>query len=395
MPTPMSPERGLHPVASWLLAHPSDAPSTHWFSSNALVFPRVLLAVSLILLSSCARNNRGVVAISKEPSETSRIVPEAPTRPAELPAELRVLVTAIDRLPASPDDRAHTGLVRALRALAEVVQTLAPASADRAALIEAAIVRLQRSATGESSHAEHVRTALDHALAAMNDAQHDPVDDHRRRMYVASIRAWHGIAADQPLLQQRAQVHLALMTITNALAVTRGLAPPFAGASTAQEHRPDLDAFVKHTRRADELTSAVAAARSWTSARKKAAETLQALADAVTSSPAATRDAGAHAMIICFEATRLERASVIDQRRVDWTKAGLLEAVNALEAITIVDAPIFESLSAAAARAVQAIDPNATFAFQRPAIQDALRAVVSAYRAAAIHEDRTRRRAAR
>jgi hypothetical protein len=267
---------------------------------------------------------------------------------------------------------------------------LGPESADRAALVEAEAAQLQRSSGRDRSHADHVRTALDHALAAIHEAQQDPVEDPRRGAYVASVGALQNIDVDQPLLQQAVQVHSAFVSITNALAVTRGAEPPFGGVSAVPEHQPDLDAFVKHTRRAGELTSAVAAATNWTSARMKTAETLQALAEAVASTPVPMKDAGTHAMIIGFEATRLERASVVDHRRVDWTKAGLVAAVKALEAMVPPDAPIVRSLSAAAARAVQAIDPYSTFGFQRPAIQDALRAVVSAYEAVAIHEQQTR-----
>jgi hypothetical protein len=354
-----------------------------------------LLAISLISLGSCAGNNPKVAAPREAPATTARIARPPPTRPAKLPAELQRLVEAIEQLPATLDDRSHAGLVRALHALGEGVRTLGAAGANQAELVEAVVARLQRSSTSDRSHAEHVRTALDHALAAMHDAQQDPIEDPRRSSYVAAVRAWQELDAAQPLLRQQAQVHLALVTITNALALSRGAAPPFADVSTAPKHQPDLDAFVKHTRRAAELTSAVAAARDGTSARLKTAQTLQALAEAVTSAPVATRNAGAHAMVIGFEATRLERASVIDHRRVDWTKAGLLGAVAALETMVPPDAAIVGSLSASATRAVQAIDAHATFAFQLPAIQDALRAVVSAYQAVAVHEQQTRRQAAR
>ena len=347
-------------------------------------------AICVASLGSCHRNRAGVVATAAAPEDTVWMAPKR----APLSAELRELVKAVEQLPDASGQRSHAQLASALHALGGAVRALGPAAVPHGAKIEELARLLQASSTSESTHVEHVVAALNEALAAIHDSQAHPVGSTPHDTYVASVQASSSLVTTQPLLQQQARIHLALVTIANALAASRGAAAPFAGASVAREHRPDLDAFVRHSRRAAELASAVAASTDWKSARMRTAETLQTLANAVASAPRGT-GLGAHAMMIGFEAGQLERAETVDQRRVNWTKAGLLQTVYALERMRPADSPVLDSLVASAKSAVNAIDVDATFAFQRPAIQDALRAVVSAFASIATYEQQTRRQAVR
>jgi hypothetical protein len=308
---------------------------------------------------------------------------------------LQALVAAVDRLASAPQNRSHAELAEALRATSAAVRELGSGAVARADRIDQLATELDTPGDQRRDHSESLAAALAEALGAIQDTQRDPVDGANRDAFVAAVAAAGAVDREQPLLAQQARVHLALVAVTNALATARGVKAPFTAAASTVEHRPDLDAFVKHTTRASELASAAATAEGWTPARQKTAETLHALADAVSRAPAASPELGAQAMLIRFEAIRLQRAEVIDQRRVDWAKAGLLGTVAALESMRVDASPVLASLVRSARTSVEAIDVNWPFAFQRAAIQDGMRAVVGAYGAIAVSEQAARRQAVR
>lgn len=77
-----------------------------------------------------------------------------------------------------------------------------------------------------------------------------------------------------------------------------------------------------------------------------------------------------------FEAARLHALGDLSFEKVDRAKAGLSACVDALDELSIDGArPALTALVTNARRAVDAINVGRAFAFQRPPIQDAFRAV--------------------
>lgn len=160
----------------------------------------------------------------------------------------------------------------------------------------------------------------------------------------------------------------------------RSDAPAAATAPTLDREQaaPNPEAFRARVRAADELVAELAAARDWARVQRQAASALHALADALRVAPDVGGSNAGAASSVRLAATQLERADVTDQDRVDHARAGLIAAVQALEEL----APAGSASHGAvmrARRAVYAIDPRATLAFQRAPLQEAFRAVVDAF----------------
>ncbi|MDQ3366817.1 MAG: hypothetical protein M3680_15435, partial [Myxococcota bacterium] len=302
--------------------------------------------------------------------------PAARAQPVPSPAMAK-LIAEVEQLPTSRADRSHAAVAGALRALSEVVRGLDGTSSERGDRIAAAADDVDQQER-QGLHTRAVARGLGEALGALDDVMPQASAGAQRDHYVAAVRALERLAVDEPLLPQAARVHLAFSAIVDGLAIVQGIAAPFGTSVAPREHRPDPAAFAEHLERASRHVLAAAAARSWTDARASTAQALLAIADAVSSGPVR---AGELATVIRFEAFRLARATPIDQRRVDWAKAGLVTAAAALQDAIPPTSAVVLALARHARQAADAIDANATFAFQRPAIQDALRAVFEAYSA--------------
>lgn len=332
--------------------------------------------VMLVLaLSGCAKTSR-IVTATPPPSDATWLE----KRPVKPFPELQPLVAAVESLVIVPGNRSHSNVVAALRALADTVGALQPVRGDR---IDVAASRLEQSETTDPRHVEHVTTALDEAIGAV-ESELGRANAAAREAYVAAVSARDAIEPVQPLLEQHARIQLAFAAIANTIATSRSLPPPFADV-TIGEHRPDLEAFLEHCRAASRAVGDLATTRSWGKARRQTAAVLHALARAVSTAPTASRDPSDIAMIIRYQALRLERAGVVDSRGVGWTRTGLLAAVDGLDRMAARSA-VAARLSADARQAVEQLRTDGMFPFQRPAMQDALRAVVSAYVATAAHE---------
>ena len=110
---------------------------------------------------------------------------------------------------------------------------------------------------------------------------------------------------------------------------------------------------------------------------------LSALADAIEAAPDKPERIGNLLAEVRFEAERLSRADPLSFDHARWMQAGLATAIDALEALPRGSARHMRPWLAAARRATDAIDADGFLSFQRPAVQDAFRAVVDGFAAAA------------
>lgn len=342
--------------------------------------------ILLLLAGACGGRSR-VVDTAPVPPNTTWLAAPAPV---EVPA-LPPLVAAVDAYVTSSDDATHEKLAAALTAMADVVRGLAPS--QRAGEIEAAAQRLTQPSPAPS-HIDSLLDALDEALAAVQDRLADGAAAGAHDAFVAAVAARERLSRDRPLLEQTPEIHLALTSTTNALAGAHGARLPFE-TTVVKEHRPDPEVFARQVSAAVTGVETLARTRAWGDARVRTAKVLESFAAALDVMPGVRAGVAANAATIRFHAMRLARSPTIDQRGVDWAKAGLLIAVDALEAAAVDGPPVLGTVIADARTSVAAIDANNTFPFSRPELQDAVRAVAAAYRVNAVLVQRTASRASR
>lgn len=277
---------------------------------------------------------------------------------------LATLVSAVGALAATGDDLSHQRVVRALRALGDVIDQIPGRSEGEGAEIRDAADRLAASEPTSLEHLDIVREALRKARHAL-DARGDVGRPELARALLLLDDTLDRFDAARPLLDQQSLVVTAFEIIGNSIAVAEQVAPPFAlphEAPTGVRSRADA----MRAARADVLAAARA---NWTSADGATAKVLEDLADLIDSSP---RTQGAGSAEVRLQAGRLRRAgtSGFDEQR--WIKVALLAALVSLEGA---DAASIDDARAA----VVNIDDHKGAAFQRGTIQDALRATVDAF----------------
>lgn len=143
-------------------------------------------------------------------------------------AAARQLLGAVNELDRTEPRADHERVVEALRALATVVETLAPDQTGQLTRMHQAAAQLAHSDPASQDHARLVRTALDAARQALQTARPGaPADLARYRVEVAAFRdETLKLSDDVPLLEQYAQVRSALQAAVRAVFAGEGATEP-------------------------------------------------------------------------------------------------------------------------------------------------------------------------
>jgi hypothetical protein len=305
------------------------------------------------LVFGCGKHEQPTLpkASPKQPSEV-RPQPKTASR------SLTEFVSAVRDIDQSPDDLSHQRIVIALHELADLFDEL-PAN-GAASSIRTTAAELESAGTGSLDHADLVERALREAQRALEEHSDQPPGPLLAALSLLSS-AIDDVRGDRPLLEQHRNVVTALQAIGNALAIVRDETEQFAVASPQPDRSPDT-ALANARSRTLEL-----ARTDWMNAHLVAAKLLEDLAASATQQGASNIDR------LRFEARRL-RAPDPTFDRLDRIKRALGLAVTSL------GLPDSESTDARAA--IANIDVRSSLAFQRPAVQDAVRATVQLFIAA-------------
>jgi hypothetical protein len=290
--------------------------------------------------------------------------------------ELAAAVKAIDPL----DERAMGGaLVTALSRLASVVRTTDEAAASKIARATEGI-RTQRPDT--MLQGEVVKDALSVALDAFARRLENTRTTRARDNYIMARTATEAIADEAPLGDQASEVHGVLRALANLAAVLEGAPAPFGASNGDVRVGYDAARLQARSTEASAAVSALAKERDWKRAGQRASRALVALAAVVEVAPLVVPAPEWRSLVrgIRFHAHELSRRGVLNLDRADQVKAGLTPCVEALRALEANRrTPTAVRLIETATAAVDAIDPDVSFVFQRASIQDAFRLITDGF----------------
>jgi hypothetical protein len=322
----------------------------------------------------------GCGATSSAPTTPRRVEQPPPRQPEQAtPIDIQQLVSAVEDVPFSSHEATHARVVTALQRLADVVRT---SDAGAATNINRLAAQLTRSTPGERPHADLVQDALGLALNAFSTEVPTSPTPAVRDAYVFARQATARVAGEPPLADQAFQVASALRALTNVAALLNGVSPPFLQPEADVEVGHDASELRDRARRASSSILELAKERDWKRSGTKAARALDALAGVVAVAPLSlSRDRWRSLVTsIRYEALELEREGAVSLDRSDRVRSALLACVEALSSIdgSSRGEPLTLLVSNASS-AVAALDPGATFVFQRGVIQEAFRTVADSF----------------
>lgn len=319
-------------------------------------------------------------AIPTGQQSTSPLGPASGAR-KPVPESLKQLVTSVEALGAGADDFQHHLTTRALRDLANAVESL---SSDAAAKIRDVSQRVESSAPTSLPDAETVKEGLARALQGLvTSTAPSGRQQEFQRAIVASGRAVDALTKDSPLLEQRSTAAAAFRAVADVVFIARGGEAPFGeanvgGRESAPSATVSLEAALKQAR-ADVLKLGQT---KWMSAPLASSHALSSLADVIVAADRSHSGTNLDTQIssVRFQAERLRRSAGFGQG--EWVKTGLVDALDALDAIQLgCESPV-SPWNRSARRAVAGIEERDSLTFQRAAVQDAFRATVGAFVAA-------------
>lgn len=287
------------------------------------------------------------------------------------------MVDAIDAL-GGRDAVSRPHVVVILRRLADTLAAVPEASANRIEMIRTLATELERSP--ERAAAQPIVAALEEALAVL--AVTIPASNgDARASYFAAKEAVGKLDPEAEWPRQATAARTALERLaetTLALFETERIALPNTDPIVAR----DAARFAERARGAAASVTALGTSTRWRDTQRTAAEVLDDIAMALAAAPVRSMSVAAqerHVQEILLEADRLRSADSLSLGRLEWMQNGLAHAVTILESLAGDDHPA-RALVGDARAAVDAIDVDRTFEFQRAAIQNAARLVADALR---------------
>jgi hypothetical protein len=180
---------------------------------------------------------------------------------------------------------------------------------------------------------------------------------------------------------QKATVVRALRAATNASFLANGASPPFADQIRAKTTPGPADeqAATAALARARQALAVLRMTRSM-EARLAAAAILRALADGLEATAAPSKSRRRTLAEIRFQADRLQKGDSVALDESAWVKAGLAALLGGLAPATTTSGPSLASTWLVEAHhAVESVEDETRFTFQRARIQDAFRTSVDAF----------------
>jgi hypothetical protein len=314
------------------------------------------------------------------PSNACPALPSSTATRAGFHEPLQRLATSVEALDCEPGlnfdvvGEVFTSLADALEARAHTV--------DTGPLQLRAAARSLASPGSPSDHARHVREGLDAALKSLLSAAGpaERQDDYRRAVD-ALVRSFDAVRADAEGTASCRNTLAALRAATDASFLAVHGDPPFAESDTEPEQPQPLSSMGDGLEAARAHVLSLGRAK-WRHAREPAAQALLSLAEMVSAADCDGKLANEVARVR-FQAERLTRSDALSFGQTGWIKAGLLAALDALDALESSGQHHAGSWASAARHAVVSIDARDLLGFQRPAIQDGFRATVDAFAVAA------------
>ncbi len=176
--------------------------------------------------------HRAPPPVVREPAAATSVVGRPSPEARNLLAATRALDTTEPRLD-------HERVVRALRALADVLAIVAPDQGPETARVRDAVARLAGSDPHAVTHSAFVRTALDSATTALTRMLPSPRADLAR--YQGALAELRNdtvkVSTDRPLLDQYTEVRAALRAATRAVFAADGVEQPTFAATSPTASR--------------------------------------------------------------------------------------------------------------------------------------------------------------
>lgn len=314
---------------------------------------------------------------AKQTSAPAPVAPPVRTVPrASTPASIRQLAASVERL--SPASAEPDAIALALSRLGDVVQETDPEAGREITRLGSELAGSRPDARAAGRVQRALATALDALAANLPSQPSAPV----QRAYVVARRATGSLSADTALSGQSADVTAALRSMTNLAALAQDAPPPFAEEPGDLELGYDPDELRTRANLASAAVADLARESDWQRGGRRTAHALDTFANVLEVAPLTATPAAWRSLVLAvrFEAIELGRRGAITLERSDRVKAALASCVDALEQIAKArrEEP-FQTMVANARSAVDAIDGNRSWVFQRGILQEAFRTTADAF----------------
>ncbi len=305
------------------------------------------------------------------------------------------LVGSVESLVQRGVDADGDQLAGSLRSLASTLELLPGATWRPVNSIREAAGEVSDEASSENSRTRSVRDALHAAARVLVDVDCPAAPAAEFQVAVAAASAaLDEFDAELPQAQQVRSMLRALRAMADAILVAGGRQRRFTRPPSPLGPG-DAGTFAGRVAAATAAVEDLARATA-PEPRSTAARALRALAEAIEAAPDKPGKLAGLVAEIRHQAERLRRADPLAFGDTRWIQTGLSAALDALAAMPVGRTPAVGPWVDDARRAIQAIAGGRSLGFQRAAVQDAFRAVVVAFSAAARGcpcGDRTRARA--
>jgi hypothetical protein len=298
---------------------------------------------------------------------------------AAKPTGTRALSTVADDVDALSGDADGLSQRAVARVLDKLGRSMEPISHAANLRIHEVAQRLASAPTNSLSHTGLFKQGLGLVLQGLVPLAPPPGREQAYRRAVQALsRSTDRLQELVPLVEQRTATVVALRAAVDAVFVARDGEPPFGEAERLDMPSVPLGPIDEELEQAREEISKLARAPGLGSAAATG-RALSSLADVLAAADTGNtlEDLVANAR---FQAKRLgSRESIVRFGQGGWVRAGLVSLLDGLDALRHGAANQPSPWSLTARGAVLAIDEHSSLAFQRPAIQDALRATVDAF----------------
>ncbi len=305
-------------------------------------------------------------------------------RPELLPDPVvRRLVASVESLAPQRGVQADGDqLAGSLRSLASTLELLPGATWRPVNAVREAAGELADESSSETERASSVREALHAATRVLVDVDCPAAAASEFQVAVAAASAaLDEIDPELSLAQQYRPMLRALRATADAILVAGGRQRRFTRPPSPLGPG-DADTFSGRVAAATAAVEGLARAMG-AAPRSAAAQALRALAEAIEAAPDKPGELAGLVAEMRYEAERLRRADALAFGDTQWIQTGLSAALDALAALPVGRRSDVGPWVDDARRAVQAIAGGRSLAFQRATVQDAFRAVLVAFTAAA------------
>jgi hypothetical protein len=318
--------------------------------------------------------------------------PPAPPKPTEETRgarEARELVASVRRLQDASVVELPRDVISALRALVASLDVYPSTWSSRIAIRDA-VDALARPEHADQEEPRLLQAALEHTGGALLMLRPSPTRLPQQRAATAAVsRAASTVGQAISTEERWDAARQALREATNVVFLARGSPPPF-GATSAAPPRPwgaNPGTTAEAVTRARQALASLRQAKS-SRARAPAADVFLALAAGLSALSSSENPASPRTLaVILLQVDRLQEADPLALQEAAWVKTGLAAVMDGLSAALRMPrdselAPPMTSTGAwfrEARLAIETVDDQMRFTFQRAVIQDAFRTVVDAF----------------